>query len=139
LGSFFSSFLLTHFLVEHRATKRSLVILDELGRGTSTYDGVAIASATLDYIIRRLECFTMFVTHYPLLAKLQERYPLLVGNYHMGFMEKTSSPPPPSSLSLSSHDNGPSSSSSTSGDEHSITFLYKLVPGKHDSLSIELL
>jgi hypothetical protein len=73
------------------------------------------------------------------LAKLQERYPLLVGNYHMGFMEKTSSPPPPSSSSLSSHDNGPSSSSSTSGDEHSITFLYKLVPGKHDSLSIELL
>lgn len=118
-----------------KATNRSLVILDELGRGTSTYDGVAIASATLDYIIRRIGCFTMFVTHYPLLAKLQDRYPKLVGNYHMAFMEKSL----PSAASAGAHDTKePHSSSSSSspleasqggGDEHSITFLYKLVPG----------
>ena len=46
------------------ATKRSLVILDEVGRGTSTEDGFAIASAILDYLVREINCSTLFATHY---------------------------------------------------------------------------
>ena len=48
-----------------RATARSLIVLDELGRGTSTHDGVAIAKATLRYVAGRIGCATLFVTHFP--------------------------------------------------------------------------
>ncbi|WAR00673.1 MSH3-like protein [Mya arenaria] len=58
-----------------RATSRSLVILDELGRGTSTHDGVAIAHATLHYFVKEVDCFTLFVTHYPILAELEDKFP----------------------------------------------------------------
>lgn len=47
------------------ATARSLVIVDELGRGTSTHDGLAIALATLHHLVARTACLTLFVTHYP--------------------------------------------------------------------------
>ena len=47
-----------------KATPRSLVILDELGRGTATHDGVAIAVAALEHLVRR-KCCCLFVTHYP--------------------------------------------------------------------------
>eukprot|EP01132_Coremiostelium_polycephalum_P006113 gene6113-7618_t len=70
------------------ATPNSLVILDELGRGTSTHDGVSIAYATLKYITEKLKSFCLFVTHYPLLADLEHSYPGIVGNYHMGFIEE---------------------------------------------------
>lgn len=69
------------------ATNRSLVILDELGRGTSTHDGVAIAHAVLDYVVREIKCMTLFVTHYPLLAAFGERYSGEVVNAHMKFTE----------------------------------------------------
>ena len=48
-----------------RATERSLVIIDELGRGTSTHDGLAIAQATLHHLVAETRCLTLFVTHYP--------------------------------------------------------------------------
>ena len=48
-----------------RATPASLVIIDELGRGTSTHDGLAIAHATLSHLIMRTRALTLFVTHYP--------------------------------------------------------------------------
>lgn len=59
----------TSYILKH-ATPRSLVVLDELGRGTSTHDGVAIALATLRHVVRDLGCATLFVTHYPQVADL---------------------------------------------------------------------
>jgi DNA mismatch repair protein MSH6 len=47
-----------------QATNRSLVVIDELGRGTSTFDGVAIAGATLDHITNQIGCNCLFATHY---------------------------------------------------------------------------
>nr|XP_033781367.1 DNA mismatch repair protein Msh3 isoform X3 [Geotrypetes seraphini] len=69
-----------------KATPQSLVILDELGRGTSTHDGAAIAYATLEYFIRDVGSLTLFVTHYPPVCELEKAYPEYVGNYHMAFL-----------------------------------------------------
>ena len=57
----------------HNATARSLVLLDEIGRGTSTYDGVAIAWAVTEYLHDRIGCRTMFATHYHELMQLPEQ------------------------------------------------------------------
>ncbi|KAJ4344443.1 Mismatch repair protein msh3 [Didymosphaeria variabile] len=71
------------------ATPRSLIILDELGRGTSTFDGVAIAEAVLDYVVRDLQALTLFITHYQHLAKLQGRFDNReLQNVHMRFEER---------------------------------------------------
>ena len=48
----------------HNATKNSFLIMDEIGRGTSTYDGLSIAWATVEYITEVLQCKTLFATHY---------------------------------------------------------------------------
>ncbi len=56
----------------HNATARSLVLLDEIGRGTSTYDGVAIAWAVSEHLHDRIGCKTMFATHYHELMQLPE-------------------------------------------------------------------
>jgi DNA mismatch repair protein MSH6 len=52
-----------------QATKHSLVIMDELGRGTSTYDGYSIAKSVLNYLINSIQCRTLFTTHYHMLVK----------------------------------------------------------------------
>ena len=57
----------------HNATASSLVLLDEIGRGTSTYDGVAIAWAVSEHLHDRVGCKTMFATHYHELMQLPER------------------------------------------------------------------
>lgn len=55
----------------HNATDRSLVILDELGRGTSTYDGLAIAKSIAVYLCQAVSCKTLFATHYHELIDLE--------------------------------------------------------------------
>jgi DNA mismatch repair protein MutS len=57
----------------HNATAQSLVLLDEIGRGTSTYDGVAIAWAVTEHLHDRIGCRTMFATHYHELMQLPEK------------------------------------------------------------------
>ena len=57
-----------------QATPRSLIILDELGRGTSTHDGVAIAQAVLDHVVREKKSLTLFITHYQNLSALTKGF-----------------------------------------------------------------
>lgn len=95
----------------HRCTERSLVILDELGRGTSTHDGMAIAYATLHYLLKQKKSLVLFVTHYPKIASLETEFPGSVAAYHM------------------SHMTAPDDSSKNSNDQENVTYLYKLVPG----------
>ena len=66
----------TAYILNH-ATRSSLVILDEVGRGTSTYDGVSIAQAVVEHLHEspRLGCRTLFATHYHELTALAERLP----------------------------------------------------------------
>ena len=51
------------------ATPSSLVIMDELGRGTSTFDGYAIAHSVLKYLVKQVQCRTLFTTHYHMLVE----------------------------------------------------------------------
>ena len=89
----------------HHATERSLLILDEIGRGTSTYDGVAIAWAMVEYVHNhpQLRAKTLFATHYHELTQMAELLPG-VRNYNV----------------------------SVSEENNKIVFLHKIVPGGAD-------
>jgi len=87
-------------VMTERATKRSLVIIDELGRGTSTSEGMAIAQAVIEYVHDRIGCKALVSTHFHELARLEETLPGLV-NGCMAVAE----------------------------EEGTVTFLRKLVPG----------
>ena len=89
----------------NHATERSLIILDEIGRGTSTFDGLAIARAVAEYIHNhpRLGCKTLFATHYHELTQLADHLPR-VRNFNVAVSE----------------------------DKGSIVFLRRIVPGGAD-------
>jgi len=89
----------------HHATNRSLIVLDEIGRGTSTYDGLSIAWAVIEYIHNhpRLRAKTLFATHYHELVELASSLPH-VRNYNVAVAEE--------------------------GDR--VVFLHKIVPGGAD-------
>jgi len=89
----------------HHATSRSLIVLDEIGRGTSTYDGLSIAWAVIEYIHNhpRLKAKTLFATHYHELVELASSLPH-VRNYNVAVAEE--------------------------GDR--VVFLHKIVPGGAD-------
>jgi DNA mismatch repair protein MSH3 len=97
----------------HNCTARSLVIIDELGRGTSTHDGVAIAYATLHYLLEQKRCMVLFVTHYPKIADIITEFPGSVKAYHVSY--------------LTSHKE--SEIKDSKSDHEDVTYLYKLVTG----------
>ncbi|MCU0972556.1 MAG: DNA mismatch repair protein MutS [Burkholderiales bacterium] len=70
----------------HHATERSLVLMDEIGRGTSTFDGLALAWAIARQLIERNRPFTLFATHYFQLTQLVEEY-RQVANVHLDAVE----------------------------------------------------
>ncbi|MDT2739003.1 DNA mismatch repair protein MutS [Enterococcus canintestini] len=69
------------------ATPNSLILFDELGRGTATYDGMALAQAIIEYIHKVVKAKTLFSTHYHELTVLDEALPQL-RNIHVGAVEK---------------------------------------------------
>jgi len=91
----------------NHATSRSLLILDEIGRGTSTYDGLSIAWAVIEYVHNHpeLRAKTLFATHYHELTDLAERLPHVV-NYNVAVDD--------------------------SGDGEDVIFLRRIIPGKAD-------
>jgi DNA mismatch repair protein MSH3 len=91
-----------------QATPKSLVILDELGRGTSTHDGQAIAYAVLRHFVQEIKSITLFVTHYPSLGKLATAFPEQIRNCYMSYIEEEDG---------------------NDEDISNIVFLYKLVDG----------
>ncbi|VDL78920.1 unnamed protein product [Nippostrongylus brasiliensis] len=90
------------------ATKHSLVLIDELGRGTSTFDGTAIASAVLSDVSRRLQCRSFFSTHYHSLCKTASVNPN-IALAHMACMVENENEDNPT--------------------EECVTFLYRLTDG----------
>lgn len=85
------------------ATSKSLILFDELGRGTSTYDGMSLAGAIIDYIATKIKCKTLFSTHYHELTDMKNKLPG-IRNVHVSIDE-------------------------TDGD---ITFLHKVMDGPVD-------
>ena len=77
---------LAHIL--HHADSRSLIVLDEIGRGTSTYDGISVAWATLEWICSKIQARTLFATHYHELTRLAVKLPR-VANAHMAVDDQT--------------------------------------------------
>ncbi|RMG39904.1 MAG: DNA mismatch repair protein MutS [Candidatus Dadabacteria bacterium] len=83
------------FMVEMReiaaiissATDRSLLLIDEVGRGTATTDGLAIAEAILEWILDSIKCRTLFATHFHELTALADRYPQVI-NLSVGSVDR---------------------------------------------------
>ena len=70
----------------HEATAKSLVLMDEIGRGTSTFDGVALAFSIARHLIEKNRAYTLFSTHYFELTQLAQNYPVCC-NVHLDAVE----------------------------------------------------
>ncbi|EGO51412.1 hypothetical protein NEUTE1DRAFT_88806 [Neurospora tetrasperma FGSC 2508] len=99
-----------------QATPRSLVVLDELGRGTSTHDGRAIAGAVLEYVVRDVGCLMLFVTHYQDLAGVAEGLTVGEGEEKKRGVECV-------------HMRFAKGAGADKDEDEEITFLYDLAPG----------
>ncbi|MCS7091728.1 MAG: DNA mismatch repair protein MutS [Patescibacteria group bacterium] len=93
LSTFMVEMVETAFILNN-ATSQSLIVMDEIGRGTSTYDGISIAQSIAEYLIKNFTPTpkTLFATHYHELQKLEEIYPNKVSNYHMEVIENENLP-----------------------------------------------
>lgn len=103
------------------ATRRSLIVLDELGRGTSTFDGVAIAGGVLEWCVEKIGGMVLFVTHYPSLAKSDDDPDSKVRNVHMAFREEEEE-----EIGEVEGENG---EKVEAGRRKNITFLYQVADG----------
>jgi DNA mismatch repair protein MutS len=70
-----------------RMTPKSLVVFDEIGRGTSTFDGMSLAQSILEFLLEKKRAMTLFATHYHELTRLEERFSALK-NAHMSVVER---------------------------------------------------
>lgn len=114
------------------ATPRSLVVLDELGRGTSTHDGAAIAEAVLRHVVDDARCLTLFITHYQSLARVADSLAGRCSNVHMSFTATKTSGGGSRSRSLPSSASPGDNDNDGDGDaeaDEEITFLYEVSPG----------
>ena len=68
------------------STENSLILFDELGRGTATYDGMSLAEAILEYVTTKIKCKTLFSTHYHELTSLENKYST-IKNIHVSATE----------------------------------------------------
>jgi DNA mismatch repair protein MSH2 len=103
------------------ATRESLVIVDELGRGTSTYDGFGLAWAISEHIVKEIGAFAMFATHFHELTALTETYPQVQNLHvvaHIGDADGDAA----------MSDDAPA----VSNKRREVTLLYKVVPGISD-------
>lgn len=93
LSTFMVEMVETAYILRN-ATSKSLVIMDEIGRGTSTYDGISLAWAIAEYLVTHFKSSpkTLFATHYHELQALEETYPNAIKNFHMAMAGNTTEP-----------------------------------------------